>query len=138
MKLKRYIASLLLAVCLFALGGPSLQSLLCPCAAPHTSHVACPCCHHAESPADGVAIASTEACCDDAHTLGGILYSPSSQDDERQVRTIQIADFEAVIPLLQSALCPADKALTLALHDATPTDGLARGAVGLRAPPVTA
>lgn len=138
MKLKRYIASLLLAVCLFALGGPSLQSLLCPCAAPHAAHVACPCCHHADSPIEGVAIASTEACCDDAHTLGGILYSPSSQDDERLVRTIQTADFEAVIPLLQSALCPADKALSLALHQATLADGLARGTVGLRAPPATA
>lgn len=138
MKLKRYIASLLLAVCLFALGGPSLQSLLCPCAAPHTSHVACPCCHHADSPIEGVAIASSEACCDDAHTLGGILYSPSSQDDERLVRTIQTADFEAVIPSILHAPQPAVKALRTALHDATLADGLARGTVGLRAPPATA
>lgn len=138
MKLKRYIASLLLAVCLFALGGPSLQSLLCPCAAPHAAHVACPCCHHADSPIEGVAIASTEACCDDAHTLGGILYSPSSQDDERLVRTLQIADFEAVIPSILYAPSPAVKTLVLALHQATLIDGLARGAVGLRAPPATA
>ncbi|MBQ6862464.1 MAG: hypothetical protein IJN98_07630 [Alistipes sp.] len=138
MKGKRYIASLLLAVCLFALGGPSLQSLLCPCAAPHSTHVACPCCHHAESPIEGVAIASSEACCDDAHTLGGILYSPSSQDDERLVRTIQTADFEAVIPSILHAPQPAVKALALALHQATLIDGLARGTVGLRAPPATA
>lgn len=138
MKGKRYIASLLLAVCLFALGGPSLQSLLCPCAAPHSTHVACPCCYHADSPIEGVAIASSEACCDDAHTLGGILYSPSSQDDERLVRTIQTADFEAVIPAILHAPQPAVKALALALHQAILIDGLARGAVGLRAPPATA
>ena len=141
MKLKRLISLLLLAVYLFAAGGPAYVSLSCKCVAlsAHARHV---CCHHCQQHADSADLAreSVKApCCGNHHSTEIELYTGSSSDNNERLTRCAVTDLPPA--LVAEAPAPAD--LMLCCEQATERGapfsmrGHVRSA-GLRAPPVLA
>ncbi len=137
MKLKRYIALLLLAVYFMAAGGPALVSLSCRCVAMHL-HAEHACCQHCDHSEDALAAKAdvSAPCCGNHHSTEVNLYTGSGADNDRIVRCAVVdlpAALAAEYPLDMRIVTTADKVAERR------APFVCRGFVrstGLRAPPV--
>ncbi len=144
MRIRRYIALLILAVYAFASGGRAAESLFCPCrchAEHHADEGCCPVCLHGHSPAESSAHCHVEDhdLCHHNHISPQELYTLTQDDDRTPGR-------QSLVPVW--ALCAADNcagavlAATGTCHYGrrqAPLPHLFRHAPkALRAPPVTA
>ena len=138
MKMRRYISLLLLAVYLFAVGGPSYASLSCRCVALHSHAQTHGCCHRAlqNQPAAGDALGAP--CCANHHSTEIDLYTGTSSDDLRAARC---AVFALPPSLTTECPAPADPLVVGEMVSERRAPFLKEAfllSVGFRAPPVLA
>lgn len=138
MKLKRVISLLLLAVYLFAAGGPAYVSLSCSCVAmkAHEAHICGHDCSHSDE-GSAAREALKAPCCGNHHSTEINLYT-FSPDSEKSTRC-------AVVDLPPALMAEAPAIADAPLHcEQAAERPLLRivqesvGCAGLRAPPVLA
>lgn len=102
MRIGRFIALVLLAVYLFAVGGPSYASLSCRCVAMESHATTHDCCNHCDHVEDAAGAAMNASCCGNHHSTEINLYTGSSSDDARSARCAVFA-----LPPSLTTECPA-------------------------------
>lgn len=136
MKMRRYISLLLLAVYLFAVGGPSYASLSCRCVALKSHETTLGCCHRTLHIQPGTGDALSAPCCANHHSTEIKLYTGTSSDDARNTRFAIIA---LPASLTTECLAPADPLVSCEKVCERRAPFLKEAfllSVGFRAPPV--
>ncbi len=139
MRSKRYIALLLAAVYLLAVGGPSAVALACRCMMPErlARHV---CCEHCNHEVVETRTVMHESCCGNHHSTDIVLYVASSHDSEKFVKRVACSDLPDALapePLVAAGgtLLPVGcDRIAMRCAGSMPDSFLA--SCGLRAPPV--
>lgn len=155
MRVKQFIAWILLTVYLLAVGGSATLSLSCKCVAMqarsnHSTHICSCCCEHEQidckalyewevSEAETAAHARFKApCCGNHHSTEIDLYTGNSSESERQIRLL-VLDLPAIF-ISESADIVVATLSCEQLAQRTIPDLLQAHtrSAGLRAPPVSA
>ena len=138
MRSKRYIALLLAAVYLLAVGGPSAVALACRCVPPAKS-VYGACCPYCVRVGGDVPSVMHDSCCGDHHSTDIALYTASSHDSEKFVKRIVASDLPdalAAEPVLTTGVPAPAGCDRIAVRCAGSVPDSFVASCGLRAPPV--
>ncbi|MEG1623091.1 MAG: hypothetical protein RR330_06970 [Alistipes sp.] len=141
MKLRRIIASWMLFVYLFMVGGMAWTVMFCPCLTQNAAHTICCSCtlHQEDHPHDAAHLHFDQKdCCGHDHDSEIALYTFTDNNSRTDVRYLAVDLLSCVIPQTTDQIIFVSQSVTFITPPSRLTEARYLLAVGMRAPPVMA